>query len=104
MNDDLTNSDLLEIIEQKKRVAEIRMRGAKLNGDVKNIHKFCQALSISTSIYYDVVKKGLPLFSGEIAIKILENWWRLAEIKPATVQGQPDFEGMVRASASGKIN
>lgn len=97
----IDNKQLLEILEQKKRLAEIYMRSANLNGDVKCIHKFCEALHISTAIYNDIVKKGLPVFSAETAIKILENWKNLKDIKPSEKPSQPNFQAMARISAQG---
>jgi hypothetical protein len=93
---------LLITIEKVKRTAETMMRSAELNNDVKIRHKFCAALGISTAIYLDVVRERKPIYSVEMAVKILRNWPRLANIEPEPEQNKkPNFRQMAKIAAQG---
>ncbi len=87
-----------------RRIEATRLlRSAKINGDVKNRHKFCAALGISTAIYNSCVDKDCPqlIYHAETANKILRNWHRLADIKRDAVKDAPDFESMAKQAAQG---
>jgi hypothetical protein len=71
---DIDNNILRQIIFQRKRRAAELIRAAKLNGDVKNIHKYCAAIGISTAIYYSIVRDGNADFVDPLkALDVIDN-------------------------------
>ena len=101
-DEEIDLNGLLSTIEKVKRVAESMMRSAELNNDVKNRHKFCAALGISTAIYLDVVREKKPIYAVEMAIKILKNWPKLASIEPNPEQTKkPNFKQMAKIASQG---
>jgi len=89
-NYSISRQAVLELITYYKRQAADLIRAAKLNGDIKNIHKYCAAIGISTAQYYDVVRfNHSHIDSAEKAIQIIDNIEKIqrGEIKiPRTIR------------------
>jgi hypothetical protein len=97
-----TNAELRLICSDKKRFAAQLIRSAKVNGDIKNMHLFCAAIGISTSIYRDVVA-GSDVFSFEKALTIIDN---IEGIQKGTIKiprvkkvQEPDLIDMLQVTA-----
>ena len=98
----ITNNELRAIISQKKMYAAQLLRSTKLNGDIKNIHLFCGAIRISTSIYYSVVKQGQEFHDAEKALDVIDGIEKIQSgeivIPKAHKTEEPDFQAIVRAA------
>jgi hypothetical protein len=86
-----------EVIAYWKKKAATLIRSSKLNGDVKNMHKFCAAIKISTTTYRVIVDGGEGAIPNvETALRIVANIERLQsgeiEIPKTYVPEEPDFK------------
>jgi hypothetical protein len=97
-----TNAELRAISAEKKRWAATLIRSAKVNGDIKNMHLFCAAIGISTSIYRDVMA-GADVFSFEKALTIIDNIEKIQRkeivIPRAKKKEEPDLAEMLKEVA-----
>jgi hypothetical protein len=99
----MTNDQFDVECSRRKLEATNLLRSAKINGDVKNRHKFCACLGISTAVYNSVMDPDAPqiIHTVEMASRIIRNWHKLAKLKRDKPVDAPDFEEMAKFSAQG---
>lgn len=99
---------MYEVIGFYKKKAATLIRSSKLNGDVKNMHKFCAAIQISRSTFMSIFEYGeggIP--NVQTALRIVANIEKLQsgeiEIPKTYVPEEPDFKTLCIGSSHAGI-